>query len=469
MTEPLRIAVVGHTNAGKTSLLRTLARRRDFGAVSPSPATTRRVEPITLRVSGAEAIVLLDTPGLEDSIGLLESIDAQAPPREGKFESIERFLASGDATSRFSQEAKALDAARRADLLLAVIDARDRVLPRHLDELELLARCGRPLVPLLNFVASDAADTAAWREALARLGLHAVAEFDTVVFDAASEAKLFEKIRTLAEPHRDAIDRMLAERLREREDRRHASSRAIADLLLDAAGLVVEVDDPATRADASVERLRDLLRERERRCHRELLAIAGFDPADAAVADAALGSFEVGVDLFSPEALKAAGFSAAGGAAAGAALGAAIDLAVGGLSLGAAAGLGAVIGGVLGATGRQARKLVLLAKGGREAAAGDPTLLLLLHRATTLARGLERRGHASVEPLAIGAEPRPPAAIDRRGVEPILAALHAARERLPIRAGISGSIEPAEAMPSVVRSRLREEVSMAIEGLIARS
>ena len=72
MTEPLRIAVVGHTNAGKTSLLRTLARRRDFGAVSPSPATTRRVEPITLRVSGAEAIVLLDTPGLEDSIGLLE-------------------------------------------------------------------------------------------------------------------------------------------------------------------------------------------------------------------------------------------------------------------------------------------------------------------------------------------------------------------------------------------------------------
>ncbi len=391
----------------------------------------------------------------------------QAPPREGKFESIERFLASGDATSRFSQEAKALDAARRADLLLAVIDARDRVLPRHLDELELLARCGRPLVPVLNFVASDAADTAAWREALARLGLHAVAEFDTVVFDAASEAKLFEKIRTLAEPHRDAIDRMLAERHREREDRRHASSRAIADLLLDAAGLVVEVDDPATRADASVERLRELLRERERQCHRELLAIAGFDPADAAVADAALDSFEVGVDLFSPEALKAAGFSAAGGAAAGAALGAAIDLAVGGLSLGAAAGLGAVIGGVLGATGRQARKLVLLAKGGREAAAGDPTLLLILHRATTLAHGLGHRGHASVEPLAIGAESRERAALDRRSVEPILAALHAARERLPICAGMSGALG-ADSTPSVTRGRLREELAAAMDRLIAR-
>ena len=469
MSEPLRIAVVGHTNAGKTSLLRTLARRRDFGEISPSPATTRRVEPIVLRASGEDAIVLLDTPGLEDSIGLLEAIDAAAPPREGKFDSIERFLASTEASGRFSQEAKALDAARRADLLLAVIDARDRVLPRHLDELELLARCGRPLVPVLNFVASEAAEPAAWREALARLGLHAVAEFDTVVFDAASEAKLFEKIRTLAEPHRDAIDRMLEERRRAREDRRQASARTIADLLLDAAGIVVEVDDPDTAAEASVARLRELLRERERRSHRELLAIAGFDPADAAVADAALEAFDVGVDLFSAEALKAAGFSAAGGAAAGAALGAAIDLAVGGLSLGAAAGLGAVIGGVLGATGRQARKLVLLAKGGREVAAGDPTLLVLLHRAIALASGLERRGHASIEPLAIAGESRERAAIDRRSTEPMLAALHAARERLPIRARLSGPSPAEEAAPSVVRSTLRAELAAAIAGLLARS
>ena len=34
MSDPIRIAVVGHTNAGKTSLLRTLTRRIDFGAVS---------------------------------------------------------------------------------------------------------------------------------------------------------------------------------------------------------------------------------------------------------------------------------------------------------------------------------------------------------------------------------------------------------------------------------------------------
>ena len=176
----------------------------------------------------------------------------------------------------------------------------------------------------------------------------------------------------------------------------------------------------------------------------------------------------MGVDLFSPEALKAAGFSAAGGAAAGAALGAAIDLAVGGLSLGAAAGLGAAIGGVLGATGRQARKLVMLAKGGREASAGDPTLLLVLHRATTLARGLERRGHASVEPLAIGSNDRAGLAKELRRAEPMLAALRTARERLPVRVADDDDDAVASA-PSVLRSRLRDELSAGIRSLIAGS
>ncbi|MFM1832794.1 MAG: hypothetical protein RLZZ461_1110, partial [Planctomycetota bacterium] len=40
----LRLAVVGHANTGKTSILQTLLRRRDFGIVSPRGGTTRAVE-----------------------------------------------------------------------------------------------------------------------------------------------------------------------------------------------------------------------------------------------------------------------------------------------------------------------------------------------------------------------------------------------------------------------------------------
>ena len=78
MSDPasiLMVAVVGHTNAGKTSLMRTLSRDAGFGAVSPSPATTIDVESVKLLASGREVAEFRDTPGLEDPIGLLEFID----------------------------------------------------------------------------------------------------------------------------------------------------------------------------------------------------------------------------------------------------------------------------------------------------------------------------------------------------------------------------------------------------------
>ncbi|MDZ4356934.1 MAG: GTPase domain-containing protein, partial [Variovorax sp.] len=74
MTEPIRIAVVGHTNAGKTSLLRTLTRRVSFGEVSQRPGTTRHVESVDLEVNGQPAVRFFDTPGLEDAVALREHL-----------------------------------------------------------------------------------------------------------------------------------------------------------------------------------------------------------------------------------------------------------------------------------------------------------------------------------------------------------------------------------------------------------
>ena len=68
----LQVAVIGHTNAGKTSLMRTLSRDAAFGAVSPSPATNTEVASVKLLAGNEEVADFRDTPGLEDPIGLLE-------------------------------------------------------------------------------------------------------------------------------------------------------------------------------------------------------------------------------------------------------------------------------------------------------------------------------------------------------------------------------------------------------------
>ena len=62
-----RLAVAGHANTGKTSLLQTLLRRRDFGEVDASPGTTRTVEAGEVADDNGGVAVLLDTPGIEDS------------------------------------------------------------------------------------------------------------------------------------------------------------------------------------------------------------------------------------------------------------------------------------------------------------------------------------------------------------------------------------------------------------------
>ena len=79
--QPLRIAVVGHTNAGKTSLLRTLTRRADFVEVSDRPGTTRHVERIELMVRDRAAVRFFDTPGLEDAVSLREHIERDTAAR----------------------------------------------------------------------------------------------------------------------------------------------------------------------------------------------------------------------------------------------------------------------------------------------------------------------------------------------------------------------------------------------------
>ena len=398
-----RVSVVGHTNAGKTSLMRTIARDAGFGAVSPSPGTTVDVASVKLLADGIARADFRDTPGLEDPIGLLEFIDGLRTDRRDDGPSlIERFLGTHDSKSTFENESKALRQARTADLVLYVVDARDSVLPRHSDEIELLNRCGRPVLPVLNFVSDDEAKVDEWREALARLGLHATASFDTVVYESRDEQRLFEAMRVLAEDFREDIDALIKDRSARRKRSIDRASRSIAELLIDAASHLepvppTPVDDEALKAERKKESelsLQAALREHERLAFHSILAAFEFKTEDAETAVLECTDGRLGIDLFSRDAIRQAGFGAVAGAAGGAAGGAAIDLALGGMSLGAASALGALIGGAFGSSATQSKRLYRRMRGANDLRAGDLTLKVMMSRSVDLARAILRRGHA---------------------------------------------------------------------------
>lgn len=127
--KPIDLAVVGHTNTGKTSLLRTLLRDESFGEVADLPGTTRHVESAQLlSEDGRPMLILRDTPGLEDAMGVLDYLDQLVAPQERPDgpERIRRLLDSPEAAGRFEQECRVLTTVLSVDAALYVIDARDR-------------------------------------------------------------------------------------------------------------------------------------------------------------------------------------------------------------------------------------------------------------------------------------------------------------------------------------------------------
>ncbi|UVL19077.1 GTPase/DUF3482 domain-containing protein [Pseudomonas sp. B21-023] len=405
MTEPLKLAVVGHTNVGKTSLLRTLTRDVGFGEVSHRPSTTRHVEGARLSVDGEPLLELYDTPGLEDAIALLDYLERLERPGErldGPAR-LERFLQGSEARQRFEQEAKVLRQLLASHAGLYVIDAREPVLAKYRDELEVLASCGKPLLPVLNFVASNQHREPEWREALARLGLHALVRFDSVAPPEDGERRLYESLALLLEEARPALQRLIDDQQAQREARRHSGKRLVAELLLDCAACRRSVEaEPAAEAQA-IETLRQAVRQREQRCVEALLKLYAFRREDANAGDLPLLDGRWGDDLFNPETLKLLGVRLGSGVAAGAAAGAGVDLLVGGLTLGAAALAGAIAGGALQTARNYGSRLMGKLKGQRELTVDDAVLRLLALRQQQLILALEARGHAAQDSIRLAA------------------------------------------------------------------
>lgn len=402
--KPLTLAVVGHTNTGKTSLLRTLTRDATFGEVAPTAATTRQVEGAALAVDGRTVVELFDTPGMEDAGAVFDALDAAGGGRHDGPDRIRALLDDPGARRRFDQECRVLEQVLASDAALFVVDAREPVLGKYQDELSILALCARPILPVLNFVGAPERATAnradEWRDALARVNLHAIAEFDTVAFTLEAEAGLWKKLATLLDDRSRDLDALIDER-RERAAWQHAAAlRSIAELLVDAAGAQqkVPIDDrSAARSGRDLQKKR--IEAREQRCVDELLALYRFDASIYPAVDLPLADGRWAASPFDPALLADAARYSGQGAGAGAAAGAAFDLATGGLSLGAGVVTGALLGGGLGAAWIPGRQLVDKARGTLRLQVDDDALLHLAGRQLALVAALEQRGHASTAPI----------------------------------------------------------------------
>src|SRR5690625_2037317 len=405
LQERLRLAIVGHTNTGKTSLLRTLARNPLFGEVADQPGTTRFVEKLSLSSSNLNDAVIefFDTPGIEDSIGLrdyFEQLNQNKPRLDGVAE-VKRFLTTPESQGRFEQEARVLKQLLESDAALYVVDVRDPILAKHQDELALLALCGRPLLPVLNFLHGHKDQTQTWRKALANLGLHICVEFDTVAPALDGEDQLYQRLSRMLEHHTYVLERFRENIQAERQARLNTAYTVIADLLIDVAAYRLNVKNDTTALEQASQNMHNTVRQREQLCIRELLQVYNFRQSDYPNHRLPLKDGTWPLDLFNPEALKEMGIELSKGVAAGAVAGLTIDALTGGLSLGAAPVIGATTGGLWQGARKFGRQLLGQARGYQDLVVDTPVLCLLALRQLHLLNALCHRGHAAINPIEI--------------------------------------------------------------------
>jgi GTPase SAR1 family protein len=391
----LKLAVVGHTNTGKTSLLRTLLHDADFGEVANAPATTRHVEGAMLRIDELK-LQWYDTPGIEDSISLLDYLE-QLQQQEGRRLDgpaiIERFLDSPESQGRFEQEARVLRQLLLCDAGLYVVDVREPVRSKHRDELAILARCGRPIIPVLNFLHSPDNFSEQWKEVLSRLGLHLIIEFDTVAPAIDGEQQLYQKLALVLDEHRDVLRDLAEGANKRRQRRRQQGQELLAELLIDVSAFRRQSDED--ESERVWQNMQDAVRQRENKFIRDLLALYRFHETDYEEDLLPISGERWESDLFSSEALMDMGIRVGKGFAAGAMAGATVDIITGGLSLGTGTLVGGLVGGLWQGAEKVGNRLLGMIQGYRELTVDDAVLRLLAVRGLSLLDALDRRGHAA--------------------------------------------------------------------------
>lgn len=401
----LNIAVVGHTNTGKTSLIRTMLRSTEFGVIEDAAGTTRHVEQATISADNEPILHLYDTPGLEDSRALFAHIKKLQIKSKllSPVQILEQFVVNVSVSDPLEQEAKVIRQILRSDILLYIIDVREPFLEKYRLELEILTQSGKPIIPVFNFIAGHDRELMKWREHLTVFHMHATLEFDTVAFTFDAEKRLYQKMQTLLESHYDRLQKLTDYRAKLWNQLCLSGAKRIAELI---ANVACYRESKATEnnliANSLIEdRLHDFVRKAEQHCLHDLLTIFNFSKKDVEIQKIPVSNGQWQLDIFAPGILKAYGLDVGSAAAKGAAAGVGIDLMVGGMSLGAASALGAIAGAGWSTFKRYGDEIKATVKGTKWQCADETTLQVLYLRQKHLLKKLMHRGHAAQDTLQV--------------------------------------------------------------------
>ncbi|HZG47250.1 MAG TPA: DUF3482 domain-containing protein [Allosphingosinicella sp.] len=359
----INLSLISHTNAGKTTLVRTLL-GQDVGEVRDAAHVTGEATPYVLLQSGPDTLLLWDTPGFGDTARLLKRLKLSRNPVGWFLTQVwDRFRER----PLWSSQQAVRNARDHADVILYLVNASED--PDDAGyvglEMEILAWIGKPVILLLNQMGPPRLDAGAEEERWERHLKHHEVVRGALTLDAFARCWVQEGVllRTVAPllpaDRRPALDRLSAAWQDKNLTRFRASMAVLARQLAEAAVDREDIGEQNTR-DRLAGALRTLRQEEAPESRRAMQQLAERLEAGT------VRSTEQLIDLhhlkgkaarevmrrlqkdYASSAPAKEGFAAIiGGLMSGAAGGLAADVVAGGLTLGG----GMIVGGILGALG----------------------------------------------------------------------------------------------------------------------
>jgi small GTP-binding protein len=344
------VAIVGHPNAGKSSIVATLT-ENDRIEIDQRSGTTLTSDAYPVRIDDRIVITFIDTPGFQNPRHILEWFQSHADaPNLGA-----AFIASHADDPLFSHDCSLLQPLADGAGVILVVDGSRRIKEKDRVELELLRLSGRPRMAILNNLSAEERHLDAWHDALNKY-FNVVRLFNAHRATYEERIALLNALKVIDQRWEPMLEETIQALEQDWERRIHNTARIIIAMLRRALSHQVskaaKIDeaDPDSQRQQIAEELTDVLREQLRR----------FETATRAeiraqfrhnVWDLPPGSL-LEKDLFAEDVEQALGLQRsqmiATGIATGAITGGALDLALAGLALGTGTVIGGILGGALG-------------------------------------------------------------------------------------------------------------------------
>lgn len=361
MATNVTLSLISHTNAGKTTLARTLL-RRDVGEVRDAAHVTLYNTAYVLMETEEAALVLWDTPGFGDSSRLLKRLERMEKPLAWFFTQIWDRIT--DMPLWCSQQALR-NVREDADVVLYLVNASESLAGGTFvePEMEILGWLDKPVVVLLNQTGTprpaeeEAAEEKVWKSHLEKFSIvRAVLNMDAFSRCWVQEGELMRTLASVLPESKQTVFEPVAEAWEQRNEEVFAQSMRVLAHQLTANALDGVTVRPESflqklgfqRSQIEAEwnearqKLSQSLASRAEQAMNQLIALHDLEGAD----DEGDMLKSARQDFATPQHVEAAVWSALGGIATGALAGLVVDLKAGGLTFGGGALLGGISGGL---------------------------------------------------------------------------------------------------------------------------